>query len=121
MNQAFRIALCGLLIVAVAIPAFAGGSPDSKAKSSKVAKIGDTVYQGGAQVLERTEGLFTGCLRNTFSLFNPCLDFVKGCSKVVFAPIEKPLDYLESAYYKRTSRAKGAAPVPEPKKPEIPK
>lgn len=118
MNKAFMVAICGLLIVAVAIPAVAGGPPSYKAKSS-VSKVGNTVYQGGATVLEGAEGLFSGCLRTTFSLFNPCMDVVKGCSTIVFAPIEKPLDYLERAYYKPPKKA--AVRVPEPKKPEIPK
>jgi hypothetical protein len=118
MNKAFKVAICGLLIVAVAIPAIAGGPPSSKAKSA-VSNVGKSVYQGGATVLEGAEGLFSGCLRTTFSLFNPCMDAIKGCSTIVFAPIEKPLDYLERAYYK--PRKAAVLRVPEPKKPDMPK
>jgi hypothetical protein len=121
MCKALKVAICGLLIVALAIPALAGDAPSPKAKRSAASNIGGSVYQGSAALVDRTEGLLTGCLRNTFSLFNPCMDFVKGCSTVVFAPIEKPLDYLEGAYYKTRPMAKAGARVPEPKKPEVPK
>ncbi len=120
MCKAMKIAICALLIVALAVPALAGGTPGSKVKRT-AANIGGSVYHGGTALLERTEGLFTSCLRNTFSLFNPCMDFVKGCSTVVFAPIEKPLDYLEGVYSKPRKAGKASARVPEPKQPEAPK
>jgi hypothetical protein len=100
MCKALRVAICGLLIAVFAIPALAGGVPHYKARRSVYTNFGGTMYHGSEALLGRTGDIFTGCLRRTFSLFNPCMDFVKGCSAVVFSPIERPLDYLEHAYYK---------------------
>jgi hypothetical protein len=117
MSKIAKITLCALLIVALAIPAFAGGAPEKRSTASKVK---GAIYEGGATALETTEGLLTGCLRRTFSLFNPCLDFVKGCATVALMPIEKPLDYVEKAAFKPRHAKKAAAKIPEPQKPEIP-
>jgi hypothetical protein len=115
MSKIAKLAVCGLLIVALAVPALADGVPQKKA-SSVLGKMG----QAGTSALEQTEGLVSGCLKNTFCLFNPCLDFVKGCTSIVLAPIEKPFDYLEAKLTK-PKQAKKVSKVPEPKKPEIPK
>jgi hypothetical protein len=116
MNKMAKITICGLLIVALAIPAFAGGAPD---KRSTVSKVSGKVYKEGANVLDRTERLFSGCLKNCFGFFNPCLDLVKGCTNVVLSPIEKPFAYVEDAWAKRGKRV--APKVPAAKKPEGPK
>lgn len=116
MNKMAKITICGLLIVALAIPAFAGGAPD---KRSTVSKVSGKIYKGGADIADRTERLFSGCLKNCFSFFNPCLDMVKGCTNVVLSPIEKPFAYAEDAWAKRGKKV--APKVPAPTKPELPK
>lgn len=116
MNKMAKITICGMLIVALAIPAFAGGAPDKRSTASKVS---GKVYKAGADVLDRSERLVSGCLKNCFSFFNPCLDLVKGCTNVVLAPVEKPFAYVEDAWAKRGKKV--APRVPAPKKPEIPK
>ena len=115
MDRWLSVALCGLLIVAFAMPAAANGAPE---KRSTVSKVTGTIYQGGASVLDRSERLVGGCLKNCFSFFNPCLDLVKGCTNVVMAPIEKPFAYVEDAWAKRGKKV--APRVPAPKKPELP-
>jgi hypothetical protein len=110
MNKMAKITICGLLIVALAIPAFAGGAPD---KRSTVSKVSGKVYKGGANMLARTEGLVSGCLKNCFSFFNPCLDVVKGCTNVVLSPIEKPFAYAEDAWAKRGKKVAPKVPAPK--------
>jgi len=117
MIKIVKITLCALLIVALAVPALADGASEKRSTTSKVT---GAIYKGGATALESTEGLLTGCLRRTFSLFNPCLDFVKGCANVALIPIEKPLEYVEKAAFKPRQAKKAAAKIPEPQKPEIP-
>jgi hypothetical protein len=116
MNKMAKITICGLLIVALAIPAFAGGAPD---KRSPVTKVSGKIYKTGADIADRGERLVSGCLKNCFSFFNPCLDIVKSCTNVVLSPIEKPFAYAEDAWAKRGKRV--APKVPAPKKPELPK
>ncbi len=113
MNNLAKITLCALLIAALAIPAFAGG-PGKKGSTFSRATHG--VYSGAATVLDRSEGLFTGCLRRTFSFFNPCLDVVKGCTTRVLAPVEKPFAYVENKIWgpDRVRRAPRGAGVKKP-------
>jgi hypothetical protein len=40
--------------------------------------------------------LVNGCLKRSFSLFNPCLDFVKGCTTLVLSPLDKGFAYAEN-------------------------
>jgi hypothetical protein len=115
MNKWLSLALCGLLVVALTLPVYANGA---SGKRSTVSKVTGTIYKGGASVLDRSERLVSGCLKNCFSFFNPCLDLVKGCTNVVMAPIEKPFAYVENAWAKRGQKA--APRVPAPKKPELP-
>lgn len=115
MHRWLSVALCGLLILALAMPAAANGAPE---KRSTVSKVGGTIYKGAGSILDRSERLVSGCLKNCFSFFNPCLDLVKGCTNVVMAPVEKPFAYVENAWAKRGHKA--ALKVPTPKKPEIP-
>lgn len=116
MSTVAKLAICGLLIAALAVPAFAGGVPQKKSSSA----LG-SVRDAGISAVAQTEGILTGCLKNCFSLFNPCLDFVKGCTKVVMTPIEKPFEYVESRISGGKQAAKKTPKIPEPKKPEIPK
>jgi len=104
MSKIAKIALCTLLVLALAIPAFANGASEKRSSASKVT---GAIYKGGATALETTEGLFSGCLRRTFSLFNPCLDFVKGCANVALMPIEKPLEYVEKGSLQTAASKEG--------------
>jgi hypothetical protein len=110
INLGKIIALTLVIAVAVASPVAAGSRPND----STTYKL----YRGGVSTLERTEGLISGVLKGTFSLFNPCLDVVKGCTSIVLAPIEYPFTYLSQSKKRvATKRSK----VPVPKKPELPK
>lgn len=93
MTNIAKITICALLIAALAVPAFAGGPAK---KPSTFSRATHGIYSGAACVLDRTEGLLTGCLRTTFGLFNPCLDVVKGCTSRVLAPVERPFAYVEN-------------------------
>jgi hypothetical protein len=115
MDRCLSLAICGLLIVALAMPAAADGTSE---KRSAVSKVTGTIYKGSASVLDRSERLVSGCLKNCFSFFNPCLDVVKKCTNVVVAPVEYPFDYAEKAWAKRGKKA--ASKLPAPKKPEQP-
>jgi hypothetical protein len=87
MNKRLFVTITALVCLAFAMTAFAGGAP-----SRSVSK---TIYQGGASALATTEGLFSGCLKNIFSAFNPCLDMVRGCSDNVFSPLDRSVSYVE--------------------------
>jgi hypothetical protein len=109
MNKPLRILLCGLLILALASPVFADGRPPKPTHHSWTS----SVCGGVNRAADKTAGVFTGCLKRTFSLFNPCLDAVKGCTSVVLWPIEKPFDYMEQSmgkYWTGKRAAKSAAP-----------
>ena len=93
MNNLFRIVLCGLLIVALASPVFADGGRTKRAKRSWTS----SVYAGANGAVDQTAGICTGCLKRTFSLFNPCLDAIKGCTSIVMWPIDKPFEYVEQS------------------------
>ena len=108
MSKTLTAVVCGCLIVALAIPAYAGGAPERSA----VSRAGGTVYKSGAHLLDRTEILVNGCLKNTFSLFNPCLDFVKGCTTTVLSPLDKGFAFAENAVYRQWP-AKKAVKAPE--------
>ena len=100
MNRTVWIIIAALLISTLAVPAFAGTARDS-GWSSATTKI----YNGGATVVSQTEGVFSGCLKTVFCLFNPCLDVVKGCTNVVLNPIDRSFAYAEQSLYK-SSRVK---------------
>jgi len=112
MNKMAKISICFLLIFAMAIPAFA----DGPTYQSTVKKV----YRGGVSVAQQTEGLVTGILRNTFSLFNPCLDLVKTCTGYVLKPVDVPFDYLDKVMSKPGPTQK-ASKIPMPQKPAMPK
>ena len=84
MSKMLTAVVCGCLIVALAIPAYAGGAPGR----STVSQVGGTVYTGGEQLLYGTGVLVDGCLNDIFSLFNTCLG---SCNRVA-----QPLCFLRS-------------------------
>ncbi|MFH1117347.1 MAG: hypothetical protein V1792_25795 [Pseudomonadota bacterium] len=110
IDMAKMIALLAVLAVAVASPADAG----PRSSDSTTYKI----YSGGVSALETTEGLISSVLKGSFSLFNPCLDIVKGCTNIVLAPIEYPLSYLDRPARRVATKT---LKVPVPEKPELPK
>jgi|GEM_PF-457179 len=127
MSKIAQILICGLLVCVLVVPAFAGNAPDGRPSSSKAVTVTKTIYHGGAAVADRAEGLFSGCLRTVFSVCNPCMDLVKGCTGFVMAPVEIPFAYLErtvaGSYGKGPAKrpvAKKPVTVPAPEKPELP-
>ncbi len=101
-------ALCGFVILMLAIPAVQANST-TKATDT-ITKYGHKAYRGGATIATNTEKHVTGILRNAFSLFNPCMDLVKGCSNTLFYP----LDYSYKAVVKPKPAAKKVeTPAPE--------
>jgi hypothetical protein len=92
MNKKLFCAITALVCLAFAMTAFAGGAPSRS--------VSGTIYQGGASALATTEGLFSGCLKNIFSAFNPCLDMVRGCSDTVFSPLDRGVGYVERKIHK---------------------
>jgi hypothetical protein len=124
MQSTAKIAICAVLMLALAAPVLAGGPPKKGSTvdsvKSTVYSGGDALYRGGAKVVGRTEELAGGFLKNTFSLFNPCLDLVKSCTNIALAPIERPVTYIENRFCKPKTMKK-AGTVPQPKKPEVPK
>jgi hypothetical protein len=82
--------------------------------------IAGTVYKGGVNCLERTEGLVTGCLKNTFSLFNPCLDVVKVATNIAFYPLDRSVGYVENCLC-RPAAATKATQATAPSKTKTPK
>lgn len=117
MAKLAKIAVCTLMALLLSVPAFSGSAPR---KGSYVSTVTGSIYNGGATVLDKAEGLFSGCLKRTFGLFNPCLDFIQGCTGYVLAPIEKPLAYLDR-YAGKAKSKQAASSVPTPKKPELSK
>jgi len=119
MSKTPMLAFCALLILALAAHALANGT---SAKGLSVSKVGGQIYKGGTAVLVDTEAHLTGCLRNIFGLFNPCLDLVKGCAGVALTPIEKPFDWLAKAAVRpRAAGKKESQGIPVPEKPKLPK
>ena len=109
MTKTLTAIICVCLIAAVASVALANGAPERSA----VSRVGGTVYKGGSQVLDTSGMLVTSCLKTTFSLFNPCLDLVKGCTTRVLSPCDKGFAYVESTVArqwpkKKTVRAREA-------------
>lgn len=81
------------------------------AGTSYIDSTTNTIYRGGASMVEQTEGLVSGVLKGTFSLFNPCLDIVKGCTNIVLAPIEAPFSYFsKSTKYRAKKGSKSKKP-----------
>jgi len=117
MNKRAFTLICVVIALCMAVSAFAGSS-----KGFSVYKATSNAYNGATTRIAETEGHVTEILRNTFGLFNPCMDLVKGCSRLVFAPLEAPFNYLARSKAKTKSvRYKKGQQIPVPKKPDIPK
>lgn len=111
--------VCVLLMVAIATLAFANGASE---KSGTVSKVTTKIYKGSVARVQETEGHLTGILRNTFGLFNPCLDLVKGCTATILYPVEKTAGYVAKAVSRpKPAIKKEIQDIPVPKKPDIPK
>ncbi len=100
-----RALLCVTLMVTIfALPAYAGGKVVVRtappAPQTVVENVSGAVFDTGAGIFDAGEGLLTGCLKRTFSFFNPCLDVVKGCTNMVMAPVEKSIDFSEGLFFK---------------------
>lgn len=112
------IAVCILVMVAVAAPVLANGV---SGKQGAVSKYTGKALKAGCTVLQETEGHLTGCLRHTFGLFNPCLDLVKGCATLALSPVEKTAGYLAKVTARpKAAPKKGTQDIPAPKKPSMP-
>jgi hypothetical protein len=130
MIKTARIIILALIIAALALPAFSAGVPAAKkAKPSSestlpgvvstVASVPGMVYDTGSGLVGRTEGLVTGCLKNTFSFFNPCLDLVKGCTSALLVPVQKPIDFViekPADYIENLIASKKSEPSPPVKR-----
>ena len=117
MSKLARTCLCLVLIVGFTVPALAGGP---SYHGCSIYRLTSSVYKGGAELVVNTEASLTGCLKHAFGLFNPCLDLVKGCSRLAFAPVEIPYAMLTKACA-APKRAARRVKIPVPKKPKIPK
>ena len=102
MTKTLAAIICGCLIAGLCSVAFADNAPERSA----VSRYGGTLYKGGSQVLDRSGMLVNSCLKNTFSLFNPCLDFVKGCTTRVLSPLDKGFAYAENAVARQLPKRK---------------
>ena len=102
MTKTLIAIICGCFIAGLCSVAFADGAPERSA----VSRYGGTVYKSGSQVLDKSGMLVNSCLKNTFSLFNPCLDFVKGCTTRVLSPLDKGFAYAENAVAKQLPKRK---------------
>ncbi|MFC1833383.1 hypothetical protein ACFL2Q_01445 [Thermodesulfobacteriota bacterium] len=124
MKKTLLIALCLIVMATLNMPVFAAGSAK---EAGTVYRMSSGAYDQGAYLLSNTGYRLTEIARNAFGLFNPCLDLVKGTTKVVLYPIEKPLSLLSKPKPKkkrvvRKRKAKKAEEkIPQPKKPEMPK
>ena len=83
-----------MLILTLTIPALAD---DTTQKGSGARRVAGSIYHGGASVIDMAEGAISSCLKRTFSVFNPCLDMIKGCTTRVLTPIQAPIDYFAAA------------------------
>ncbi len=97
MTKTLTAIICGCLIAAMTCAAFANGAPER----STASRYGGAVYKGGSQILDRSGMLVNSCLKSTFGLFNPCLDFVKGCTTLVLSPLDKGFAYAENTVAKQ--------------------
>jgi hypothetical protein len=102
MIKTLTAIICGCLIAAMACVAFANGAPER----SRVSRVGGAFYKGGSQILDRSGMLVNTCLKTSFSLFNPCLDFVKGCTTRVLSPLDKGFAYAENTVARQWPKKK---------------
>lgn len=115
MGKIWIIVVCACLITALCLPGVG-----SAKEAGAITKVTNKVYTRSVNVVQNTELHCTEIMRNTFQLFNPCLDLIKGCATVVLYPIEKPMSMIEKSVAKprRVAKKKAAPKVEEPKKPE---
>lgn len=109
------LSLCMALTVAVTASAESGSGV-----GTYVINAGNSVYDRGASVAGNTHDRLTEIARNSFGLFDPCLDLVKATAGLVLSPLSLPFEYWDNDKSRRVSR-KAAASIPVPKKPEMPK
>jgi hypothetical protein len=102
MTKTLTATICLCLIVAMACVAFANGARER----STVSRAGVAFYKGGSHILDTGGMLVNGCLKTTFSLFNPCLDLVKGCTTRVLSPLDKGFAYAEKTVAKQWPKKK---------------
>ncbi len=117
MFRALIIALSLCIALAFSVTAFAD---PGKSVGSVVVNAGNSVYDRGTSIAANTHDRLTGIARNTFGLFNPCLDLVKATAGLALSPLSMPFEYWGNDKAKRVSK-KSAASIPVPKKPELPK
>lgn len=123
MSKALIVACSAVISLCfLASPILAGPAPDSRFSLSKVSKFGGQVTDGGKAYLVDTEAHLTGCLRNVFGFFNPCLDVIKGCAGIALYPIEKPISMISDRWSKPKPAPgkKRSAEIPAPEKPTLP-
>ena len=113
MNKIGFVFICVVLITLMLIPIVeANGSR----QAGTLTKYSYKAYQGGATVVRDTGTHVTEILRNTFALFNPCLDMVKGCSTVVMYPANFTYDMVAGPKYRVKRSVKAANRIPQKKK-----
>jgi hypothetical protein len=109
MTKTLTAIICVCLIAAMACSAFANGARER----STVSRVGGSFYKGGSQILDKSGMVVNSCLKTTFSLFNPCLDFVKGCTTRVLSPLDEGFAYAENTVAKQWPKKKTVkAPPP---------
>jgi hypothetical protein len=119
MRKASMIVVATFLVLSLAIPALADKSAGVR---NAFYRVSNDVYTEGTSRLSETEYHVTEILRNTFGLFNPCLDLVKGCTSLVLRPLELPFDLVNQAKAKpRIVKKRAPSKIPVPEKPEMPK
>ena len=106
MNKIGLAFVCVILVTLMIIPVVeANGSR----KAGALTKYGYQAYHGSATIVRDTGIHVTEIFRNTFALFNPCLDMVKGCSSIVMYPANFTYDMVAGKKYrvKRYSKKAG--------------
>jgi hypothetical protein len=114
MDRILRMGVCLALVVVISCPALVLAKAG---RDSSISSVPAKVYDGGARVLDKTEGILNQCLKSTFSLFNPCLDVVKMCTDVVLKPLNYPFNYVENKIYKHKPKHNKHLDIPTPQKP----
>ena len=107
MNKIGLTFICIILVTLIIIPVVeANGSRNA----GTLTKYSYKAYHGGATIVRDTGIHVTEIFRNTFALFNPCLDMVKGCSSIVMYPANFTYDmvagpkYGVKRYYKKAGQ-----------------
>ncbi|MEW6532638.1 MAG: hypothetical protein AB1473_17540 [Thermodesulfobacteriota bacterium] len=119
MIKPIMMAACVIVAISLAVPV---SWADGSFKDVSLRKMPGQAYSKGATIVKDTEYHVTEIMRNTFSLFNPCLDLVKGCTRVVLTPIEKPFSLLgkPAPKAKKSASKPAEGKIPPPEKPALP-